>query len=89
MFKYEYTIGMHKGGIIQPGDLRWINLTTYLAVVVVGMLGVGGLTDPLPRLLFALLCVAFALVNLIATRTGAITRRPHWYFAAQTLYSSA
>ena len=85
MTKCEYTIDMHKGGIIQPDDLRWVNLTIYLAVVVIGVLGVGGLASPLPRLLFALLCIAFALVNVMATRTGAITRRPHEYFAAQTL----
>jgi len=85
MTKCEYTIDMHKGGIIQLDDLRWVNLTIYLAVVVIGVLGVGGLASPLPRLLFALLCIAFALVNVMATRTGAITRRPHEYFAAQTL----
>jgi signal transduction histidine kinase len=85
MIDREYTIGMHKGRIIQPSDMRWVNLTGYLAVAVIGVLGAGSLSSPPARLLFALLCVAFALVNLIATRTGAIARRPHWYFAAQTL----
>jgi signal transduction histidine kinase len=76
---------MHKNGMIQLGDMRWVNLTTYLVVVAVGILGVGSLASLPTRLLFALLCVAFALVSLIATRTGAIARRPHWYFATQAL----
>jgi DNA-binding CsgD family transcriptional regulator len=85
MTKCEYTIDMHKGAIIRPGDLRWLNLATHLAVVVIGVLGVGGLTSPLTRLLFALLCAAFTLVNMVAARSGAIARRPHAYVAAQTL----
>lgn len=85
MIKCEYTIAMRKVGTIQPGDMRWVNLTTYLAVAVMGALGVGGLTGPLLRLLFTLLCVGFALVYQIATSTGAIVRRPHWYFAVQAL----
>ena len=85
MIDCKYTIGMHKSDIIQLGNTRWVNLTSYLAVVVVGVLGVGSLASPPARLLFALLCIAFGLVNLVATRTGAILRRPHWYFATQTL----
>jgi signal transduction histidine kinase len=80
---------MDKGSIIQPGDLRWINLTTYLAVGVVGVLGMGSLAAlgtlaaALAGLLFALLCAAFALLYAFATRSQTILRHPHWYFAAQ------
>jgi signal transduction histidine kinase len=76
---------MHKAGIIQPGELRWVNLSSYLAVMVICVLGVGSLSRPLPRLLFTLLCGAFALLNFHATRSGAISKWPQRYFATQTL----
>lgn len=75
---------MEKSPILPLSNMRLINLATYLTVVVIGVLGVGGLTNLWPRLAFAGLCLAFALVYAVAVRSQDFARQAHGYFALQT-----
>lgn len=84
MIEFGYTTSMEKSSILPLNNMRLINLATYLTVVVIGVLGVGGLTTLWPRLAFAGLCLAFALVYAVAVSREDFTRRAHGYFAAQT-----
>ncbi|MBE7555511.1 MAG: sensor histidine kinase [Anaerolineales bacterium] len=85
MIELEYTTGMEKSPILPLSQMRLINLATYLAVFIVGVLGIGGLTNLWHRLAFAGLCLAFALVYAVAVRSEDFTRWMHGYFAVQTL----
>lgn len=85
MIELEYTTAMEKSPILPLSQMRLINLATYLAVVVVGVLGVGGLTSLPARLVFVSLGLAFALVYAVAVRREDFTRWAHGYFGAQTL----
>lgn len=85
MIELEYTMNMDKHQILPLSHMRLINLATYLTVVVIGVLGIGGLTNLWPRLAFVSLCLAFALVYTLAVRSEDFTRRAHGYFAVQTI----
>lgn len=76
---------MEQEPILPLNRMRLINLATYMTVVVIGVLGIGGLTNLWPRLIFAGLCLAFALVYAGAVRSKDFARRAHGYFALQTL----
>ncbi|MCG3207608.1 MAG: hypothetical protein FOGNACKC_01208 [Anaerolineae bacterium] len=76
---------MEQEPILPLNRMRLINLATYMTVVVIGVLGIGGLTNLWPRLIFAGLCLAFALVYAGAIRSKDFARRAHGYFALQTL----
>jgi signal transduction histidine kinase len=85
MIELEYTTGMEKRPILPLSNMRLINLATYLTVVVIGVLGVGSLSNLPARLAFASLCLAFVLVYAVAVRGKDFARRAHGYFAVQTL----
>jgi signal transduction histidine kinase len=53
-------------------------------VGITAVLGAGGLTNLATRLVFAGLCLAFALVYAVAVRRQDFTRQAHRYFAVQT-----
>jgi signal transduction histidine kinase len=76
---------MEKNPILPLSNMRLIHLATYLAVVVIGVLGVGGLTSLPARLAFTILCLAFMIVYAVAVRREDFTRRAHGYFAVQTI----
>lgn len=78
-------MSMEKSPILPLSQMRLINLATYLAVVVVGFLGVGGLTGLPARLVFVSLCLAFALVYAVAVRREDFARWVQGYFVLQTL----
>jgi signal transduction histidine kinase len=78
-------MSMEKSPILHPSNSRLINLTTYVAVVVMGVLGASGLTGLMPRLVAATLCIAFALVYAFAVRSKNFAPRANWYFATQTV----
>lgn len=81
----EYTTNMGKAPILPLSNMRLINLATYLAVVVVAVLGAGSLISLPARLAFALLCLAFALVYAFAVRLKNFARWVHGYFVVQTI----
>jgi hypothetical protein len=81
--EFVYTTGMEKCPILPLGNIRLINPATYLAVVVIGVLGIGGLTGLEARLAFAGLCLAFALVYAVAVRSEEFARQAHAYFAGR------
>lgn len=85
MTELAYTTAMGKTPLLPLSNMRLINLATYLAVVIVGVLGVGGLTGLPARLVFVSLCLAFALVYTVAVRRDDFTRWAHGYFVGQTL----
>lgn len=85
MIELEYTTGMEKAPILSLSKMRLIHLATFLAVVVIGVLGVGGLTNLPARLAFISLCLAFALVYAAAIRRKDFVRWAHGYFAGQTI----
>lgn len=85
MIELEYTTGMEKAPILSLSKMRLIHLATFLAVVVIGVLGVGGLTNLPARLAFISLCLAFALVYAAAIRRKDFVRWAHGYFAVQTI----
>lgn len=76
---------MGQEAVLPLGNNRWINLATYLAVVVIGALGAGSLTDPPARLAFGLLCLAFGLVYAVAVLLENFAQRAHGYFLVQTV----
>jgi hypothetical protein len=79
--EFVYTTGMEKSPILPLSQMRLIHLATYLAVVVIGVLGVGGLTSLPARLAFISLCLAFALVYAVAARREDFVRWVYGYFA--------
>lgn len=81
----EYTTNMGKAPILPLSNMRLINLATYLAVVVIAVLGAGSLTSLPARLAFALICLAFALVYAVAVRLKDFARWAHGYFVVQTI----
>ena len=83
--EFGYTTSMGKGSILPLSNTRLINLATYLAVVVIGVLGASSLTNLPARLVFVLLCLAFALVYAVAVRLEDFARWAHWYFIVQTI----
>jgi signal transduction histidine kinase len=83
--EFMYTTGMEKSPILPLSNMRLVNLATYLAVVVIGLLGVGGLTGLPARLAFVSLCLVFALVYAVAVRRRDFVRWVHGYFAVQTI----
>ncbi len=85
MTEFGYTTTMRKTVILPLSPIRLINLATYLAVIVVALLGAGSLSALPARLAFVLLCLAFALVYAAAVRREDFARWAHWYFVAQTL----
>lgn len=81
----EYTTNMGKAPILPLSNMRLINLATYLAVVVIAVLGAGSLASLPARLAFVLLCLAFALVYAAAVRLKDFARWAHGYFVVQTI----
>lgn len=80
-----YTTNMGKAPILPLSHMRLINLATYLAVVVIAVLGASSLTSLPARLAFALLCLTFALVYAAAVRLEDFARWAHGYFLVQTI----
>lgn len=78
-------MNMDKDQILPLSHMRLINLATYIAVTVIGVLGVVGLTNLWSRLAFLGLCLAFGLVYTVAVRSEDFARRAHGYFAVQTV----
>lgn len=76
---------MNKSSILPLSKMRLINLATYLAVVVIGFLGAGGLTSLPARLAFISLCLTFALVYAVAVRREDFVWWAQGYFAVQTI----
>jgi len=76
---------MVKSLILPLSNMRLINLATYVTVVVIGVLGVGSLTNLWPRLAFAGICLIFALVYAGGVRSEDFARWAHGYFAIQMM----
>jgi len=81
----EYTTSMAVLSIQQLKNSRFINLTTYILVVAIGILGVGGLHQWPARIGFAVVCLGFIAVYAYVVHTDTITHYPHWYFTVQTI----
>jgi signal transduction histidine kinase len=75
---------MQNSTIIQLSNQRFLDLTTYLVVVVMYLLGTRDLVSPLARVMPAILCVAIALLYATVFHASTFARFATWYFAAQT-----
>jgi signal transduction histidine kinase len=62
----------------------WLDAATYVAVAVMGGIGLTGMEQPAPRAAAVLLCLAYCLLYAVLGRTARAERWHHPYFAAQT-----
>ena len=84
-----YNVSMEHDRAMQPTTPSWMDAATYVALVVMGAIGLSGLDDPRLRLVLVALCAAFALLYTIIGRTARIEEHPIFYFATQAALVAA
>lgn len=75
---------MPNNPIIQLSNRRFLDLTTYLVVAVMYLLGTRELSNPLARVVTAILCAGFVFLYATVFHRPNFARYAAWYFAAQT-----
>jgi signal transduction histidine kinase len=77
-----YNAGMEHDRAMQPTTPSWMDAATYVAIIVMGAIGLSGLDDARLRLVLVVLCVAFGGLYTAVGRTARIEERAGVYFAA-------
>lgn len=75
---------MPNSPIIQLSNWRFLDLITYVVIAVMYLLGTRDLSNPLARLVTALLGVAIVFLYATVLQGPKFARYAAWYFAAQT-----
>jgi signal transduction histidine kinase len=75
--------------VVQPQRGRLMDVATYVALAVMGVLGAQLLATPVARTAAAALCLTFGLLHALAFPRIATTRAAIAYFAAQTAVVTA
>lgn len=76
---------MANNAVMHVRDERPLNLATYATLVVMGGIGISGLSDVRSQLVALGLCAAFGLVFTFGFHRAAARGQMYAYFAAQTL----
>jgi signal transduction histidine kinase len=76
---------MKSSSIVQLDSQRFLNLTTYVVIGVMYLLGSRNLADPVAWTGISLLCIAFGLLYTLLLRRENSAQHLTWYFGAQTV----
>jgi signal transduction histidine kinase len=76
---------MQSNIVLRPRDPSLLDLSTYLSVAAMALLGVSGLPNLSLQLAALALCLTFALLYRFVFRTNYYERNPALYFGAQAI----
>jgi signal transduction histidine kinase len=76
---------MKSTSIVQLSSQRFLDLPTYMVIGIMYLLGTRNVTDPLVRVIAAILCAAFVLLYAFLLHHENFERYATWYFGAQTV----